>query len=100
MSEPEFDTVREFADWLKIGEAPIYRAIKKHEIRAVKVGGRIRIPRSERERLQRSAPGAANSIAHRLEEEAARCGITVSAMIGRMVDELREGRAPAESTAT
>jgi excisionase family DNA binding protein len=48
-----FKTVQETAKILKLGIHPVYRAIKKGEIRAIRVGGAIRVPDAELDRLQR-----------------------------------------------
>ncbi len=42
---------REFADALNVTARTIYRLIDVGEVRAIKVGGCVRIPRSELDRL-------------------------------------------------
>jgi excisionase family DNA binding protein len=46
-----YDTMREFAEEFRISPSSVHRAIEKGHIKAIKVGGSIRIPRSERERI-------------------------------------------------
>jgi excisionase family DNA binding protein len=51
--EPEFDSAKEFSDVLGVSINTTYRAISEGVVRASKVRGSWRIPRSERERLSR-----------------------------------------------
>ena len=53
---PEFDTVDEFAEFFRVSPSSIRRAINKNHVRAFRIGGSIRIPRAERERLVISDP--------------------------------------------
>jgi excisionase family DNA binding protein len=49
----EFYTVPEFADILKVRPRSVWRWIADKKIKAVKVGGATRIPRSELDRIKR-----------------------------------------------
>jgi excisionase family DNA binding protein len=51
--EDEFYTVPEFADILKADERSVWRWIADKKIKAVKVGGATRIPRSELDRIKK-----------------------------------------------
>ena len=48
---PEFDTVEELAEFFRVSPSSVRRAINKNQVRAFRIGGSIRIPRAERERL-------------------------------------------------
>ena len=49
----EYDTCAEFGAVFQISDSTVRRAIAKGQVRAIKVGGSIRIPKSERERVRR-----------------------------------------------
>ncbi len=48
---PEYLTVGEFADFLRLSLAQVYSLVKRDAIVGVRLGGSIRIPRRELERL-------------------------------------------------
>jgi excisionase family DNA binding protein len=50
-AEAEFDSVGEFADFFKISKPTVYRGISDGQVKAVRVLGSLRIPRTERERI-------------------------------------------------
>jgi len=52
-TEPEWDSIREFADAFRVSNSSVRRGIHKGDIRAIRVVGSWRIPRSERERIKR-----------------------------------------------
>jgi excisionase family DNA binding protein len=54
--ESDFDTVDELAEFFRVSPSSIRRAINKSQVRAFRIGGSIRIPRAERERLSISDP--------------------------------------------
>ena len=51
----EYDTVDEFAGVFNVSPSSVRRAISRRQVRALKFGGSVRIPRSERERLRQVA---------------------------------------------
>lgn len=51
MPEPDYFTVVEFAALLRVSEKTVRSAIKRNEIPTVRLGPRIRIPRSALETL-------------------------------------------------
>lgn len=51
MSEPKFYTVKEFAEILKVNEVLIHEWSMEGILKCIKIGGIIRIPESELERL-------------------------------------------------
>jgi excisionase family DNA binding protein len=51
-SEPEYDTCSEFADVFRVSANTVRRAIARGDIYAVKIGGSVRIHRSERDRVR------------------------------------------------
>jgi excisionase family DNA binding protein len=56
--EPEFRTVKETAQILKIGTTQAYKAIARGEIKALRIGGSYRISDHEIERLKRGEAAA------------------------------------------
>jgi excisionase family DNA binding protein len=59
MTDVQFRTVRETAKILKLGLSTTYKAIADGHIKAVKIGGAVRIPPAEIERLSRADDGVA-----------------------------------------
>jgi excisionase family DNA binding protein len=51
-TEKGWKTVKETAKLLRIGINQCYRAIERGEIRGIRIGGSIRVPDSELDRLQ------------------------------------------------
>jgi hypothetical protein len=94
--DTEFDSVASFAEWLGVGPAPVYRAVRKRVIRSIRLCGSIRIPKSERERLLR-AGDLENPLARRftlddliqlLSRQAEFRSLTVDEMLRRIADEV------------
>ena len=52
-SEPQFRTVRETAKVLRLGLSTAYKAIAAGDIKAIRIGGSLRVPDGEIDRLQR-----------------------------------------------
>ena len=52
-TEPEFYTVKEVADRLRVSAKTIYRLVERGELRAIRLGDVYRIPREEFEALRR-----------------------------------------------
>ena len=52
-AEPEFYTVQEVAERLRVSRKTIYRMVERGEIRAVRLGDVYRIPRESFEALRR-----------------------------------------------
>lgn len=52
-TEPEFYTVREVADRLRVSPKTIYRMAERGELRAIRLGDVYRIPRESLEALLR-----------------------------------------------
>jgi excisionase family DNA binding protein len=51
-----FKTAEETGKILKLGTSTVYRLIAKGMIRGIKIGGSVRIPDAEFDRLQRGDP--------------------------------------------
>jgi excisionase family DNA binding protein len=49
---PKFRTVRETARVLRLGVSTTYKAIADGNIKAIRIGGAVRVPDSEIERFQ------------------------------------------------
>jgi excisionase family DNA binding protein len=53
--KPKYATVRETADEFDVSDAVVYKAIADGKIRAIKIGGSLRIPLTEHERIRGEA---------------------------------------------
>jgi excisionase family DNA binding protein len=82
----EFLSPLEFGREVRVGLGQVYGAIRAREIKAARIGGQYRIPRSEIERLKRAeSVNAADDIAQALEVEAARRNVTVGRLIAQIL---------------
>jgi excisionase family DNA binding protein len=56
--KPRFLTVRETAETLRLGLSTTYLAIQRGDIRAIRIGGAVRVPDTEIDRLHQGEAAA------------------------------------------
>jgi excisionase family DNA binding protein len=56
---PRLRTVKETARALRLGRSTVYRLVAGGKIHGIKIGGSVRVPDAEIERLQRGEQAAA-----------------------------------------